>query len=220
MADGTEFLRDDEEFLSLSSLNHFLFCPRRCAMLRLEQVWADNAFTIEGTHGHRWADRGIDVQSEPGVWAVHGMLLRSRRLRLSGKADVIEFHYQADGPPVPYPVEYKRGRRRKWDNDDVQLCAQGLSLEEMLGVAVPAGAIFHIKSKRRRQVEFTPGLRTRTEEAAQRLHELIAAGLTPPPVVKPRCRGCSLREVCMPEVLTRGDRISSYLQSLFIPAKE
>jgi len=99
---------------------------------------------------------------------------------------------------VPYPIEYKRGKRKKWDNDDVQLCAQALCLEEMLGVAVPRGAIFHIKSKRRREVAFTDKLRAKTEAAAARLHELIAAGITPPAVLKPQCDGCSLRGICLP----------------------
>ena len=116
---------------------------------------------------------------------------------------------------MPYPVEYKRGRRRRWDNDDVQLCAQALCLEEMLGVAVPAGAIFHVKSKRRREIVFTPELRAKTEEAARRLHQLVASGVTPPPVLKARCRGCSLYDLCMPELLGRSIAVRKYQESLF-----
>jgi CRISPR-associated exonuclease Cas4 len=117
---------------------------------------------------------------------------------------------------VPYPVEYKRGRRRRWDNDDVQLCAQALCLEEMLGVVVPAGAIFHVESKRRREVVFDERLRQKTEDAARRLHELVTSGTTPPPVLKPRCRGCSLHDLCMPELLGQTRRVRDYHGRLFV----
>ena len=148
------------------------------------------------------------------------MWLKSDRLRLVGKADVVEFHPQLSRPEVPFPVEYKRGKRKKWDNDDVQLCAQALCLEEMLGVAVSHGAIFHIKTKRRREVAFTSALRGKTEAAARRLHELIASGITPPPVLKPQCQGCSLVEICLPKVLEQTDAVRAYVRSLWRIAPE
>jgi CRISPR-associated exonuclease Cas4 len=185
-------------------------------MHRIEQVWVDNAYTLEGVHGHRRADRAGE-ESGDGVRSVRGVLLRSNRLRLTGKADVVEFHVGPDGCEVPYPVEYKRGRRRRWDNDDVQLCAQALCLEEMLAVPIPAGAIFHLKSKRRREIVFSDQLRARSERAAAQLHELFAAGVTPPPVLKPRCRGCSLHDLCMPELLGEKGRTQRYCRDLLRP---
>jgi CRISPR-associated exonuclease Cas4 len=210
-------MNSDDDFLPIRALNDLLFCERRCALHRIEQVWEDNVFTVEGTHAHKRPDQQL-TETGAGVRAVHALLLKSDRLRLTGKADVIEFHRQPDKSEVPYPVEYKRGKRRRWDNNDVQLCAQALCLEEMLGVAVPAGAIFHIKSKRRREVMFMPELRGRTEAVARRLHELVAAGITPPPVLKARCRGCSLHDRCMPELLSRPEAVGSYHQSLFVLA--
>ena len=127
---------------------------------------------------------------------VRGLWVRSHRLRLVGVADLVEFH------PVPYPVEYKRGKRRRWDNDEAQLCAQALCLEEMLGTTVPAGAIFHVRSKRRREVVFDDGLRRTTVDAARRLHELVASGQVPPPVLHPKCKQCSLHKLCLPELIT------------------
>lgn len=218
----------DDDLQPIRALNDLLFCERRCAMHRIEQVWVDNVHTLEGTHGHRRVDRMI-WEAPRGVRTVHGVLLLSQRLRLTGKADIVEFHPGSPSPltplpqgargkmEVPFPVEYKRGKRRRWDNDDVQLCAQALCLEEMLGVAVPAGAVFHAKSKRRRDVVFTPALRAQTEEAARRLHELVAAGVTPPPVLKPRCRGCSVRELCMPQLLEKPARAAEYQRRLFLP---
>jgi CRISPR-associated exonuclease Cas4 len=226
--------RDD--FQPIRALNDLLFCERRCAMHRIEQVWVDNAYTLEGVQRHKRADRPVD-EAPLGVRTVHAVLLKCERLRLTGKADVVEFHPLGGTDSVlqnnalhqgrtdclsvlrgevPYPVEYKRGRRRRWDNDDVQICAQAMCLEEMLGVPVPAGAIYHVKSKRRREIVFTPPLRARTEEAARRLHELFASAVTPPPVLKPRCRGCSLHDLCMPELISQRGRSRQYQRELFV----
>jgi CRISPR-associated exonuclease Cas4 len=209
-----------DDYPPLSALNDLLYCERRCALHRIEGVWTDNAATLEGTFAHRRADKPVTWESMAGVREVHGIWLKSDRLRLVGKADVVEFHPQPGGFDVPFPIEYKRGKRKKWDNDDVQLCAQALCLEEMLGVAVPRGAVFHVKTKRRREVEFTLVLRDKTASTARRLHELIAARVTPPPVVKPQCQGCSLVELCLPKLLARPKAINTYMQSLWSIAPE
>ena len=203
-----------DDYPPLSALNDLLYCERRCALHRIENVWVDNAHTVSGTISHQRADRPVDWKCGDGR-EVHGIWLKSDRLRLVGKADVVEFHPQSGGPDVPFPIEYKRGKRKKWDNDDVQLCAQAMCLEEMLVAAVPRGAIFHIKTKRRREVEFTSMLRDKTTSTARRLHELIASGITPPPVIKPQCQGCSLVELCLPKLLARPNAIKTYMQSLW-----
>ena len=208
-----------DDYPPLSALNDLLYCNRRCALHRIENVWVDNAHTVSGTIAHQRADRPVDWKRGEGR-EVHGIWLKSDRLRLVGKADVVEFHPQSNHPDVPFPVEYKRGKRKKWDNDDVQLCAQAICLEEMLDVAVPCGAIFHNKTKRRREVEFTPALREKTAIAARQLHELIASGITPPPVLKPQCQGCSLAELCMPTLLAKSNPIDAYMQSLWSIAPE
>ena len=204
----------EEDYQSIRALNDFLYCERRCALHRIENVWIDNAHTVSGTFSHERADRPVDWKCEQGR-EVHGLWLKSDRLQLVGKADVVEFHRQANGPDIPFPVEYKRGKRRKWDNDDVQLCAQAICLEEMIGVCVPQGAVFHIKTKRRREVEFTDALREKTESTARQLLALIASRVTPPPIVKPQCQGCSLVELCLPKVLTRPNAITAYTRSLW-----
>lgn len=254
-----------DDYPPLSALNDLLYCERRCALHRIEEVWVENAHTLSGTLSHKRADKPVEWKCENGR-EVHGMWLKSDRLRLVGKADVVEFHplvvppsggvpasgerggvsplvaasemeneltrsltasrspNEKNAPPeggttnlneVPFPVEYKRGKRRKWDNDDVQLCAQAICLEEMLGVEVPRGAIFHIKSKRRREVVFTDKLRKKTETTAARLHELIASGVTPPAVLKPQCDGCSLRDVCLPELSDQTARVERYCREMF-----
>jgi CRISPR-associated exonuclease Cas4 len=210
---GTEVT--DADLLPVSALNHMLFCDRRAALIHLEGIYVHNEYTLEGVIGHRRADQRFQSHVEAGIRQSHGMQLICCRLRLIGKADVVEFHARPEGGETPYPVEYKRGKRRRWDNDDVQLCAQALCLEDLLGVPVPAGAIFHIKSKRRREVAFTAELRAKTEDAARRLHELVRRGVTPPPVLKPRCRGCSLRELCLPELLPDKGRLREYQRELY-----
>ena len=134
----------EDDLLPLSALQHLLFCERQCALIHIEQVWDDNALTVQGQFLHERVDR-VDAERHPGVRIERALPLRSDRLRLVGRADVVEFHAIPGEPErhQPVPVEYKRGRRRRWLHDEVQLCAQAMCLEEMLGVAVPRGALYH-----------------------------------------------------------------------------
>jgi CRISPR-associated exonuclease Cas4 len=209
-------MTEELEPLPLSALNHLLYCERRCALIHIEGVFEENAFTLEGSLRHEAADTpGYETRS--GVRAVRALPLYSRRLGLSGRADIVEFSRAPGGRELPCPIDYKRGARRRWENDDVQLCAQALCLEEMLGVEVPRGAIFHAASKRRREVEFGPQLREATEQAAQRLHELVRQACIPPAVLKPQCEGCSLKGVCMPELSQRAGIVRTASHGLFDP---
>ncbi len=187
-------LQEDEPVL-ISALNQYLFCPRRCALMHVEGVWSDNVHTAQGTLLHEHADRaGYEV--EKGVRLLRGLPLYSVRYGLSGRADIVEVR----GGGVYAPVEYKKGKRRKFENDDVQLCAQGLCLEEMFGAEVARGFIFHAASKRRREVQFDAALRGATLETIAAVRALLQAGRVPAARLLPRCDGCSLRGVCMPEL--------------------
>jgi CRISPR-associated exonuclease Cas4 len=199
---------EDDDYCTIGSLNDLLFCPRRCALHRVEALWFENVHTTEGSLAHRRAHAGPD-EEEAACRVARGLPLRSTRLRLVGKADVVQFR------PEPYPIEYKLARRRRWDNDDVQLCAQALCLEEMLSVAVPRGAIYHVRSRRRREVVFDDPLRRTTEDAVARLHELVRSGRTPPPVLHPKCKECSLHAVCLPELISAPAGYLRAAESLF-----
>jgi len=203
----------EDDLLALSALQHLLYCERQCALIHIEQVWAENRFTAEGSILHERADRG-GTGARGKARVEYGLAIRSLRLGLIGKADVVEFHRTADGQWQPFPVEYKRGRAKKDDCDRVQLCAQALCLEEMLAVKVPAGALFYGKTRRRQEVDFTLGLRRETEETAARLHALIASGLTPLPEFGPKCRHCSLAAVCLPEKIGKHPSVAQYLVSV------
>lgn len=183
----------DDDSLPISGLQHLAFCPRQWALIHLEQAWAENRLTAEGRLLHENADLpGQSRRHE--IQAVRGLYLRNRRLRLSGRADVVEFR------PDPFPVEYKRGKRKPTDCDLVQLCAQAICLEEMLGCAVPEGAIFYGEPRRRLHVEFTAELRNRTETLALTMHRLYETRQTPPAQPGPHCRSCSFLDICMPNV--------------------
>ena len=198
------------EPIPISALNHFLFCSRRAALIHIEGIFEQNEHTILGNLAHEHADlAGYEVAK--GVTLLRALPVWSERLGLSGKCDIVERH--ADGALVP--VEYKKGKRRTFENDDVQLCGQAMCLEEMFGRAVARGAIFHAASKRRREVLFTAELRATTAAVAAELHTLRSCGEVPLAVLKPQCAQCSLHEVCLPEVTSQPPRLAGLMQRLF-----
>jgi CRISPR-associated exonuclease Cas4 len=201
----------ESDLLPLSGLQHLSYCERQWALIHLEQQWAENQLTAEGRHLHeRTHESGDEVRD--GVRICRGLRLRSLCLGLIGQADVVELHPGPDGLLTPFPIEYKRGRPKPGRWDEVQLCAQALCLEEMLGVSVPAGAFFYGQPRRRTEVRFEATLRSETEVLAARLHELSARAVTPPAEYDPKCKRCSLREVCLPEVAGAQRNVGGYLR--------
>jgi CRISPR-associated exonuclease Cas4 len=190
---------DEDELLPISALQHLVFCERQCALIHVEGLWAENRLTVQGRHLHERADSGLG-ESRPGLRIERGLALRSFRLGLAGRADVIEFH-RGDGGATErvVPVEYKRGRAKLDDCDRVQLCAQALCLEEMLGVDVPEGALYYGQTRRRVVVPLDAALRSRTDAAARRFRALMDAGHTPKATRMPKCASCSLEALCLPD---------------------
>jgi CRISPR-associated exonuclease Cas4 len=187
-----------ETLVMLSALSHFVYCPRRCALVHLESVWEENLFTLKGTAAHERADSGKATWKN-GVKEVRGLPLFSDILGLVGKADVVEF--SAEGKITP--VEYKHGTRKPGIHDDIQLCAQGLCLEEMLGKSVTSGAIYSIQTKRRREVPFDDELREATHQVIADVRALLESeGKLPPALTeRAKCRNCSLFDACVPDTL-------------------
>lgn len=201
----------EDDLLPISALQHLLFCERQCALIHIEGQWAENRLTVEGRHLHDTA-HGDRAELRGGVRISRGLPLRSFRLGLVGKADVVEFH-SAPGAQRrrPFPVEYKRGRPKKHDADRVQLCAQALCLEEMLGTPVPAGALFYGRTRRRLDVLFDGRLRQLTHDTAKHLHALIASRRTPVAVREPKCDSCSLLNICLPDAMGLRRSAARYL---------
>jgi CRISPR-associated exonuclease Cas4 len=226
---------DEADLLPISALQHLAFCERQWALIHLEGMWAENRLTVEGHHLHDRTHKP-ETESRGNVRTARGLRLRSLRLGLSGIADVVEFHRVAEVPEAyasqpyqtpagvslpgvpgqwrPAPVEYKRGRPKLGPYDEIQLCAQALCLEEMLGVCIPAGFLFYGEPRQRHEVELTGALREQTEKMAARLHELTRAGKTPPARYEKKCESCSLLTLCMPKTTGGRKRVGRYLSGI------
>ncbi|MEG1912785.1 MAG: CRISPR-associated protein Cas4 [Cloacibacillus sp.] len=216
----------DDDLILISGLQHLTFCERQWMLIHVEQLWAENLLTIEGDHLHQNVHQ-IGSESRGSVKLASGLQLRSSRLGLYGVADMVEFHRDDENGVIipafkdktkkwqPYPIEYKRGRKR-WDTaDEVQMCAQAICLEEMLGCKIEEGALFYGEPKRRTQISLTAKLREEVEAKCARARQL-AAGLSPP-VYTPgkQCKNCSMQEYCMPDETRFSDRSRKYCESLF-----
>ena len=201
---------DDPVPVSISALQHYSYCPRQCALIHVEQAFDDNVHTQRGHAVHERVDQP-GYETTPGVRVERALPIWSDRLGLVGKCDVVEFHVGG----VPYPIEYKHGRKRQARHDDLQLAAQAMCLEEMTGREVPRGAIFHFSSRRRRQVEITAALRKQVEEAVAAIRAMLASGKLPPPVNDARCKECSLAEICQPQAIADRIRINRLRIELF-----
>jgi CRISPR-associated exonuclease Cas4 len=184
----------EEQLLPLSALQHYLYCPRQCALIHVDGLWAESRETVEGRHLHESVDsKGHTTRDE--VRTARGLRIRSLRHGIVGRSDVVEL--PAEGPPRP--VEYKRGRPKAIDADRVQLCAQALCLEEMLGVEVPEGDLFYGRTRRRERVVLSGDLRAKTLETIASVRALLDEGATPrAEYVACKCDRCSLKDLCLP----------------------
>jgi len=180
----------EEELLPLSGLQHLQFCARQYALIHVEQLWEENRLTAEGRLMHEHADSEQDEWRD-GVRICRGMRIRSLRLGLAGRADIIEFRPAERGTMQPRPVEYKRGRPKTGPEDRIQLCAQALCLEEMLGLPVPEGDLYYGTQRRRQVIAFDEQLRAATETLAARMHALFQGRITPRAAYESKCDNCS-----------------------------
>ena len=198
---------NEDDLAPISALQHMLYCPRQCALIHIERQWIENSYTAEGQILHKRVDKGTSERRK-GVSTESSVPLRSLRMGVTGVADVVEIH----NGNRPYPVEYKRGRPKAHRADEVQLCAQAICLEEMLGVPVPEGALFYGLSRRRKVAVFDAELRTLTERVASDTRQMIAEGVTPPPEYEAsKCDACSLKNVCQPLGPREGNVVRSWL---------
>lgn len=201
----------EDDLIQLSSLQHFIFCERQCALIHIEQLWTENLFTAEGRIMHDKVDTA-NRESRGNIRIEYGVPIRSLRLGLIGKVDVVEFHKKDNGMWILFPVEYKRGKPKMDDCDKVQICAQAICLEEMLDVEMSEGALFYGQTRRREDVVFNEKLRRETEEVARKVHELIESGVTPKAEYSKKCKQCSLLNLCLPKPCSKKLSVSSYLE--------
>jgi CRISPR-associated exonuclease Cas4 len=199
----------EDGLIALSALQHHLFCPRQCALIHVEQLWAEDGATAEGRLLHERVDSGWG-ESRPGVRIARGMAIRSLALGVAGRADVVEFRGK---PPRPYPVEYKRGKPKSHRADEVQLCAQAICLEEMCGGEIAEGALYYGTTRRRLVVAFDGDLRALTAKVAAEARANISAHRTPPPVHTAACRKCSMVDLCQPARIETSPKVARWLAS-------
>lgn len=208
-------MHPESDLLPISALQHYIFCERQWALIHLEQVWLENRLTMEGRHLHERVDEP-EHETRGGVRTVRALPVRSLRLGISGRADVVEFH--PDG--TIFPVEYKRGRPKADRCDEVQLCAQALCLEEMTGRAVPVGALYYGKPRRRHEVVLDTPLRQFTCDTIVRMHAAHSTGVTPQARYEKKCDNCSLLPLCMPKTTGARRSAAAWLQNQLTLVRE
>ena len=209
----------EDDLIMISALQHYAFCPRQCALIHIEQVWQESGLTAEGRIMHEKVHEEGN-ESRGSVRIARGLPLSSLRLGLVGVADVVEFRKVAKGPWQPFPVEHKRGKPKSDHCDAVQLCAQAMCLEEMLSIAIPEGALFYGRTRRRADVVFDDELRRDTEETVAKARDLIMAGRTPPPVYGKRCESRSFIGECLPKKMEKKVSVKRYLARMTESAGE
>lgn len=209
----------EEDYLMLSGIQHYSFCPRQWALIHIEQQWSENYFTVLGNIMHQNAhDKGFTEKRNNKI-ITRGMSVFSRTLGVRGDCDVVEFYKDKEGISLknyeerylPIPVEYKRGKPKEHDADVLQLCAQAMCLEEMLVCTVKKGYLYYGESKRRLMIEFDLDLRQKVSNTFERMHQLYNKRHTPKVKVSKACKACSLSEVCLPK-LNKKISVTEYME--------
>lgn len=209
---------NEDDYLMLSGLQHFVFCRRQWALIHIENLWAENLRTVEGNLLHEKAHDSSIRESRGNTVVMRGVSIHSPTLGLSGQCDVLEYRKSKTGIPLPgkeglwqpYPVEYKRGEPKENNADRIQLCAQAMCLEEMLCCDIPEGALFYGETRRRETVAFTQEMRESVKSAAREMHDYANKGYTPRVKPTKSCNACSMKELCLPKLL-RAKSAKSYV---------
>jgi CRISPR-associated exonuclease Cas4 len=212
----------EDELLPISGLQHLLFCERQFALIHVEQLWEENLYTAEGQVLHERVD-AEGHESRRLFRQEFGMAMRSLEYGIIGKADLVELDLlPSGGVAEAVPVEFKRGKDKEEDCDRVQLCAQALCLEEMLGVTVARGAFYYLGAHRRTNLDLSAGLRAETLAAIARARSIFESGKTPAAkYAKAKCDRCSLVELCMPgSAGDGGKRVARYIESEIAAARK
>ncbi len=208
----------EDDFIPISALQHYVFCPRQCALIHVDGAWAENLFTARGHILHEKVD-GDTYQTRGTTRIVRGLRIHSFIYGLVGRCDVVEFvegSSASSGAQIVRPVEFKAGKPKDDLSDKIQLCAQALCLEEMLHVEVKQGAFFYAKVRRRSVVDIDAHLRAEAFKVIDAVREIVSTKTLPMSAFSEKCRSCSLESVCMPKALNPR-KLHSYLRELYEP---
>lgn len=207
----------EDDFIQISALQHYVFCPRQCALIHVEGLWQDNLYTVKGEILHEKVDTDT-YETRGTLKTVRGLRIHSSQLGIVGRCDVVEFRKSHEGPAAQevMPVEFKSGQPKDDLSDKVQLCAQALCLDEMLGIHVKRGAFFYGRIRRRVVVEIDDGLRAQTESIISAVREIVSKKSVPAARYMEKCKRCSLESVCMPKAMNEA-KLRQYMETLYVP---
>ncbi|MFU0827108.1 MAG: CRISPR-associated exonuclease Cas4 [Lachnoclostridium sp.] len=209
----------EEDYLMISGIQHFAFCRRQWSLIHVEKQWEENFFTADGELKHENADKPEIHERRKNLISVHALPVKSHTLAITGKCDVVEFKESKDGIYLPQyggyftvtPIEYKRGKPKEDNSDKLQLLAEAYCLEEMLATHIDKGYLFYFETRRREQVLFTEELRGQLHEMIEEMHRYMDRGFTPKVKTGKKCKTCSLKDICLPE-LNDNKNVSLYIQ--------
>ncbi len=198
----------EEDFLNLAGIQHFAFCRRQWALIHIEQQWAENLRTVEGNIMHERAHDGELTEKRGDMLITRALPVFSRSLGVNGICDVVEFHQTPNGVTLtgwdglyqPVPVEYKKGKPKEHQADELQICCQAMCLEEMLLCKISFGYLYYGEPRRRTKVNFASELREAVQKMAEEMHQYYARGYTPKSKAGKHCKACSLADLCLPKL--------------------
>lgn len=217
----------EDQYLQLSGVQHFQFCPRQWALIHIEMSWADNYLTTAGDIMHKRAHDETLFEKRGNTLIAHGIRVSSSLLGIVGQCDIVEFHKNSDGITLKKypglwnvcPVEYKHGKEKIGDEDRLQLCAQAICLEEILLTNVSYGFLYYGQDKQREKVEFTDALKDKLKEVCLQMHIAYSKGITPKAQISKKCNSCSLKEICLPQ-LCKKRNVTQYIDDELSPEEK
>ena len=211
----------EDDYLMLSGIQHFKFCRRQWALIHIEQQWAENVHTVVGELMHKKAHDPYLMEKRKDLLIARSLPIASREMGVSGECDVVEFPKCEDGIKLHghrgtfsvYPIEYKKGKPKLTEEDQLQLVAQALCLEEMFSTNIPEGALFYGETRRREVVEITDALRQEVRDMFREMHQYFDRKYTPKVKYSKACSACSLKDICLPK-LGKSGSVKTYIDQM------
>lgn len=207
-------MHTEDDFIKISALQHYVYCPRQCGLIHVDDVWQENVFTVRGNILHEKVDTDT-YETRGNTKTVRGLRIHSYKFGITGRCDVVEFKETEKGKVV-LPVEFKSGEPKEDLSDKVQLCAQVICLEEMLNTKISQGAFFYGKIRRRNVVEIDNELRSQTENIIASVREIVSTKKIPTAEYAAKCRNCSIESICQPKAMNK-KKLQNYINGLYTP---
>ena len=202
----------EDDFIMISALQHYVYCPRQCGLIHVDDVWHENVFTVRGNILHEKVDTDT-YETRGSVKTVRGLRIHSFKYGVVGRCDVVEFKQTNSGEEI-IPVEFKAGEPKEDSCDKVQLCAQVFCLEEMMATNIPQGAFFYGKIRRRNIIEIDDALRKETESIISAVREIVSTKKIPTADYSTKCRNCSIQDICQPKAMNKR-KLEQYMKGLY-----